>query len=137
MPPGTLWSLSPHAHRLPFTVQRQVNWLCLFVCVHQPRDVLVDVFQFVRSLNVAVHLLMESMTLLMPNRRAGELADMSARPGWRLQTDIINQPSATGQSNKMANGSVGAEKPLQTQTTKKNDSSRNICTFNAHIFYSF
>lgn len=71
------------------------------------------------SLNVAVHLLMKSMSLPMPNRGAGELADMSARPGRRLQADIINQPSATGQSNKMASGSVGAEKALQTQTTKK------------------
>lgn len=52
---------------------------------------------------------MESMTLLEPSRSAGELADTSAGPGRSLQTDLINQPSATGQSNKMAGGSVGAE----------------------------
>lgn len=42
-------------------------------------------------------------------QEAGELADMSAQPGRRLQTDIINQPFATGQPNKMADGSVGAK----------------------------
>lgn len=52
---------------------------------------------------------MESVTLLEPSRGAGELADMSAGPGRSLQTDLINQPSATGHSNKMAGGSVGAE----------------------------
>lgn len=86
------------------------------------------------SLNVAARLLMESMTLLMPNRRAGELADMSARPGRRLQTDIINHPSATGQSNKMANGSVGAEKALQTQTTKKKMTPAETCGLLMPIF---
>lgn len=55
------------------------------------------------------YLLMESMTLLEPSRSAGDLADMSAGPGRSLQTDLINQPSATGHSNKMAGGSAGAE----------------------------
>ena len=44
---------------------------------------------------------------------------MSARPGRRLQTDIINQPFATGRSNKMADGSVGAKMATQAQMTKK------------------
>lgn len=44
---------------------------------------------------------------------------MSARPGRRLQTDIINQPSATGRSNKMADGSVGAKMAMEAQMTKK------------------
>lgn len=52
---------------------------------------------------------MESVTLLEPSRGAGELADMSVGPGRSPQTDLINQPSATGHSNKMAGGSVGAE----------------------------
>lgn len=55
------------------------------------------------------YLLMESTTSLEPSRRAGELADMSAGPGRSLQTELINQPPATGHSNKMAGGSAGAE----------------------------
>lgn len=55
---------------------------------------------------------MESMTSLEPSRSAGELADMSAGPGRSLQTALINQPSATGHSNKMAGSSVGAEMAL-------------------------
>lgn len=60
-------------------------------------------------INAAEYLLMESMTLPEPSRSAGELADVSARPGRSLRTELINQPSATGHSNKMAGGSVGAE----------------------------
>lgn len=67
------------------------------------------VFQSVFLLNAAEYSLMESVTLLEPSRAAGELADMSAGPGRSRQTDLINQPSATGQSDKMAGGSVGAE----------------------------
>lgn len=52
-------------------------------------------------------------------QEAGELADMSARPGRRLQTDIINQFSVTGRSNKMADGSVGAKMATWAQMTKK------------------
>lgn len=40
-------------------------------------------------------------------QEAGELADKSAEPGRRLQTDIINQSFATGRPNKMAELSVG------------------------------
>lgn len=60
-------------------------------------------------INAAEYLLMESMTLPEPSRSAGELADVSAGPGRSLRTELINQPSATGHSNKMAGGSVGAE----------------------------
>lgn len=44
---------------------------------------------------------------------------MSAKPGRRLQTDIINQAFATGRSNKMADGSVGAKMASGAQMTKK------------------
>ena len=57
--------------------------------------------------------------LTASQQEAAELADMSARPGRRLQTDIINQPSATGRSHKMADGSVGAKMAAQAQMTKK------------------
>lgn len=63
-------------------------------------------------IRAAEYLLMESMTSLEPSRSAGELADMSAGPGRSLQTALINQPSATGHSNKMAGSSVGAEMAL-------------------------
>lgn len=63
-------------------------------------------------MNAAEYSLMESVTLLEPSRGAGELADVSAGPGRSLQTDLINQPPATGHSNKMAGSSVGAEMAL-------------------------
>lgn len=66
-------------------------------------------FQEFLCINATEYLLMESMTLVEPSRSAGGLADTSAGPGRSLQTDLINQPSATGHSNKMAGGSVGAE----------------------------
>lgn len=52
-------------------------------------------------------------------QEAGELADMSAWPGRRLQTDIINQSFATGRPNKMADGSVGAKMATRARMTKK------------------
>lgn len=44
---------------------------------------------------------------------------MSAWPGRRLQTDIINQSFATGRPNKMADGSVGAKMATRARMTKK------------------
>lgn len=57
--------------------------------------------------------------LLAAQQEAGELADMSARAGRRLQTDIINQLLTSGRSNKMADGSVGAKMATWARMTKK------------------
>lgn len=63
---------------------------------------------------------MESMTLPTRSRVAGESGrHVGSGPGRRLQTDIINQRSVTGRSNKMADGSAGAKMAAEARMTKK------------------
>lgn len=57
--------------------------------------------------------------LTAARQEAAELADTSAGAGRRLPADVINQPSATGRGDKMADGSAGAKMATRARMTRK------------------
>lgn len=65
--------------------------------------------------------------LAAARQEAAEPADTSAGAGRRLPADAINQPSVTGRSDKMADGSAGAKMATRARMTREKKGGKNDC----------
>lgn len=80
--------------------------------------------------------------LTASRQEAAELADTSAGAGRRLPADVINQPSATGRSDKMADGSAGAKMATRARMTRGKKKTERLwqktrALFNARVSFFF